>query len=80
MKRLQNVTQSDNSLRPDQGELAFSSRKEDIKTLEWNHVWHIASLSVFEKVREQCPVAVAGLLNTITRAAKSTAVNGSRYL
>lgn len=53
--------------------------QEKRKLERWNrHVWHNASLSILEKVLQQCPVAtysVVGLLNTITSAAKSSVVN-----
>lgn len=57
LKQQQIVNRDDDDLRPDQGELTFSSKKGKITTLEQSHVWHSASLSILEKVLEQCPVA-----------------------
>lgn len=51
------MTQANKSLRPDQGELTFSSKKEKICTVEQRYVWPAASLSIYEKVLEQCPPA-----------------------
>lgn len=55
IKELQIVTPADNSLRPDQGELTFKKKKS--RTVGESNVWHTASLSILEKVLEQCVVA-----------------------